>query len=195
MPGALRPTPHTCLPASSPAPSTPQAELSRIAAGEALRRPDVGRFVALAAPPPDAPVEAWAAAVDRARVALEAQALRAVNLELAARYGAEAWKGGVAQLDAVAAAGRSRLAAATARVEDVNASRKAAQEPHGARLRALGRRWRETVETNGQIAGVLGDAEREVKRLRALARGHGLLPDEEEGEEKTAAAEERGGGQ
>ena len=75
----------------------------------------------------------------------------------------------------VQTAQRSRTAGVAARVDAVNSARKAAQEPHGARLRALTRRWEAAVTTNGQIELACVDAEREVKRLKLVAREAGLL--------------------
>ena len=151
--------------------------MDRITAGAPFVRVDVQRIADLAPPPAgdDATPAAWEAACDRARVAVEAQEVRVINLELAQRFGSDAWKAHVAQLDAVQAAARARVAALSAQVEAVNAARKAAQEPAGARLKSLARRWEETAETNGQIQAAVADAEREVKRLRRVAVDNGLL--------------------
>lgn len=91
-------------------PSASQAELARVVSGAPAARVDPRRHDAVDAPAGDAADEpaAWEAACDRARIALEAQELRAINAELGSRYGAEAWKAHVTQLDALVVRRASR---------------------------------------------------------------------------------------
>ena len=79
--------------------------MSRIAAGGAFVRADRDRGVAASLAPPSGgdaeSVAAWEAAVDRARIAVEEQGVAAINLELFQRFGVDAWKGHVEELDAL----------------------------------------------------------------------------------------------
>ena len=68
---------------------------------------------------------------------MEAQSLRALNLELMAKYGVESWKAAVGDLTALAGAGRARGAALDAASSAVNAARQAPQEAAAPRLKAL----------------------------------------------------------
>jgi hypothetical protein len=79
-----------------------QAALERIADGQSASTPlDLSRFEQPQAPAAGdaASAEEWEVAVARAQVALEAQALRAINLELAAKYGVDMWKKHVGELE------------------------------------------------------------------------------------------------
>ena len=102
----------------SPTTKPRQAELNRISAGGAFLRSDRDRSAAasLAAPPPppsadgsgsSADVAAWEAAVYRARIAVEEQGVAAMNLELFQRFGPDAWKAHVIELDQLQARGRA----------------------------------------------------------------------------------------
>jgi hypothetical protein len=102
---------------------------------------------------------AWEAAARGARLALEAQALHALNLELAARYGGEAWRAAVTHASALAAAARREVAALAGAAGEANAARAAAQEDAGARLGALAKRARLCDDTILQLGVALGPAE------------------------------------
>lgn len=165
-----------------PASAAVRAELSRIASGAPSEMKfDAARFdvptspSGLAAEDP----EAWEAALQRARVAVEAQALQAINCELAAKYSVDAWKSHVTQLDSLQGVARARVQALAAQVTATNAARKAAQEGQITRLHALTRRAADTAANNFATALACDDASREVKRLLALAEraGLGVVPD------------------
>lgn len=114
-------------------------------------------------------------------MALEEQQLRAINIELAGRYGVEAWRQHADEVAALAAAARARVASIAAQVDAVNAARQAAQVgPSGAgpRIKTLARRWAETAAANASAELAVADATREAKRLRSLAWQHGLMGDE-----------------
>jgi hypothetical protein len=117
-----------------------------------------------------------------------------MNAELLATYGVDAHKAHLADLDKIAAAASARVAAISARIESVNAARKAGQEPHGPRLKTLARKYSEAAAASFDVEVACADAEREVKRLRGLARERGLLKETEEGGgEQGAGAAARGG--
>jgi hypothetical protein len=109
-------------------------------------------------PPPDAPARAWRASADAAAIALERQGLAALNGELAARYGGEAWRAAAEDSAALLARVRSDVGALAARVAAVNAARTGAQEAAVGRLAALRKRAREQQGANLALAGALADA-------------------------------------
>lgn len=131
---------------------------------------------------------AWAAAVEQAKVHLEASTFKAINLELAAKYSTEAWKSHVADLEKLAAAKKKEAEEDAARAEQIQVARQAAQQPQIPRLTAADRKYREAVETNTQVAQACSYAEAEVQRLKRLAQQHGLLAEEVAGQGGAAAA-------
>lgn len=181
--------------------SRAQAELARLAGDPAsVTQPRLARDLRDRPPPPPPsgvagaggePLAAWESAANGARAALEAQALRGLNVELAARFGVEAWKGHVGELDALAAGVRARAGRGAAAVDALNAARQEAQASVGPRLKTLARRWEEASRGNASAELALLDASREAKRLRGFAREAGLLGDDDEGEREPGAA---GGG-
>lgn len=169
-----------------PASTAVRAELERIASGApSTVSTDAARFDFPATPAGAAAEDpaAWDTAVARARVALEAQALAAINAELAAKYSVDAWKSHVAQLDSLQSVARARVQALQAQVTATNAARKAAQEGHSVRLRALTKRAADTAGNNFATAVACDDAAREVKRLRLIADhlGLGVAPEDGRG--------------
>jgi hypothetical protein len=117
--------------------------------------------------------EAWDGAVRRAQAALEAQALRALNLELMAKYGVDAWRAHVGDADRLVASARARVLALQGEADAVNAARRATQEPQAGRLKTLARRYTDGVASNFQTELACADAEAEVKRLRRLVEERG----------------------
>jgi hypothetical protein len=149
------------------------AAAAAVAAAAPVVAVDARRYEPPAPPAAGAEPGAWEAAVRRAELALEAQALRAVNLELAAEYGVEAWRAAVGEADAGVAGARARVAALAAQAEAVNAARRAAQAGGGAGLSAAGTRLRKLSRSAAQVAEqnfesrlACADAESAVKRLR-----------------------------
>ena len=141
------------------------AELDRVAAAAAAAAPGPSGAAARAAsppppppPPPGAGARAWRAAADAAAIALERQGLAALNSELAARYGSEAWRVAAGDSAALVARVRSDVGALAARVAAVNAARAAAQEVAVGRIAALRKRAREQQGANLALAGELADA-------------------------------------
>ncbi len=148
------------------------AAAAAAAAAGSSRQPVV-HYTAPAAPAGGAAAgpAAWEAACSSAEAAQEALGLRSVCLELASKYGAEAWKAAVAGGSAEAAAAARAAAALRSEADSVNAGRAALLEPHAARLRVLGKRYREALEGNVGLAGALAAAEAELQRLRAAKGG------------------------
>ena len=162
---------------SIPSSAAVRSELSRIAAGTFAPTviPSAFEFPAKPQVTGTAEDEAiWAATLARARVAVEAQALQAINSELAAKFGVDAWKSHVTQLDSLQSVARLRVQELQAQITATNAARKATQEGQSTRLRALTKRAAETAENNFAVASACDDASREVKRLRLIADKAGL---------------------
>jgi hypothetical protein len=123
----------------------------------------------------DAAVDEWERAVIRARVAVEAQSARAINLELASKYGVEAWKAHLQGLERLETAAKGRVAAIARKVEEVQAARAArVTEAAAAKLRGSVRRWTDAVGSVTTAELAVAEAQREVKRLRKLADAAGL---------------------
>ena len=162
---------------SIPASAAVRAELARIASGAPM--PEVCDASRFECPPSLAgasaeDVGAWEVALVRARVAVEAQALQAINGELAAKYGVDAWKSHVMQLDSLQSVARARVQALREQITATNAARKHLQESQSGLLRALNKRAAETAGNNFAVALACDDAGREIKRLRLIAERAGL---------------------
>jgi hypothetical protein len=134
------------------------SELQRVARGERL---SVISAVGYALPPPpsgaaaDDPA-AWEAAARGARLAYEAQGFHALNLEMAARFGSDAWHAAVMQAASITSATRGEVAALTAALTETTAARRAVQLDAGARLGEIAKRARQCDDTIIQLGVGLG---------------------------------------
>lgn len=163
-----------------------QAELKRLASDQtSVTKPRIGgpSFAAFPAAPSGEDATdpaAWRAALDRARVSVEDQMARSINVELGSRYAVDAWKGHVADMDGLAKAAQARVTTIASQIDSINSARQASQGPAGGgpRVKTLARRWAETAAGNASAELAVADATREAKRLRTLAREHGLLGDD-----------------
>lgn len=131
--------------------------------------------------------EGWRSALAKAQVAVEAQTLRAVNAELASKYGVEQWQAHVAALGKGEAVLRARVAALQAQVDAVNASRRSQQERVKGKLETLGKRAAASLDSITTVQAAVADAEAEVRRLKRAARGAGLIPDDDDDEGSAGA--------
>ena len=122
----------------------------------------------------------WELSRARAAVAAEAQLARALNVDLSTRYGVEAWQAHLAGLATLEAAARDRVAALRKAAESTAAGRRAAQERVRARLEGLGKREAAARDAATTVTQAVADAQAEVRRLKRLARGAGLLADEDD---------------
>ncbi len=140
------------------------AELERVASSGPLRPVACASSGAQGAPPPPLPPasadpRAWRACADAAATAVESQGLHALNVELAARYGVEAWRTAVGDSASLVAHVRRGVEGLAADVAAVNAGRAAAQESSVARIAALRKRARDQQADNLALAGLLVDAQ------------------------------------
>lgn len=108
--------------------------------------------------------------IPRAKVALEAQRSRLTDLELQAEFETAVWRYHCRALadpgSGAVEALRSQRVAQSARVDDVNASRKAAQEEKaGAKLSRLERRWEELVGSSSRLGDAKLVLQQEVARM------------------------------
>ncbi|KAJ2780125.1 hypothetical protein H4R18_003629 [Coemansia javaensis] len=143
-----------------------QKEYERVRGGDALPAFDVERYK-LTAPGSDGDgdVDAWRRAADNAAAQLEHQGARQENLELLQRFGANAWRLGNYQKEALL---RS-IEAATQRCRsegmDANRARKREQTEAAARLRDLEARWSEGVRQCVEIQVASDQLRREIEEL------------------------------
>ncbi len=122
-------------------------------------------------PPPSSSssVAAWEKAIKEAQIAVEAQGIRSINLELMNKYGVAAWKTHITELEALNTQSKQGLTAVTNEIESVNALRQSTQQSIAKpKLKTLSRKYTEAVEMNLQTEVACGDIEAEVKRLRRL---------------------------
>ncbi len=89
-------------------------------------------------------------------VALEAQGVLSLNVELASRYGVEAWRAAVGDSSTMTLHLRREEDSLAAEVQAVNARRMAAQEASAVRLTSLKRRLEEVQASNFALAVALG---------------------------------------
>lgn len=151
-----------------------RAELQRMVRGEpAESRVSPAAYSILTPPGDSAGPGEWESAVRRAEIALEAQTLRTINTELAAKYGVDTWRVGAANVEQALVSARTRAAALAQDAARLDAARSSAQAPHAARLTNLAKRYAEAVESNFATELACADAEREVKRLRSMATTRG----------------------
>jgi hypothetical protein len=142
-----------------------RAEMDRMRAGGVVPRIGVSpSFPPL--PRADAGLEEWERALRDAEVAVEALSTRAINVDLAARYGVETWKEAAAGLDAMVAGARAVAASATGAATAAEAARGAVLAPVAARLSALAKRFVTASEVAIRTEAVVEEAEREAKRRR-----------------------------
>jgi len=125
---------------------------------------------------------AWAQAVRQAQKQLEHHTAHWLNLQLARKHGADAWRQYCEQADNV----RRRLETLAARAQQdrdaINRKRKAMQTTalvsttsgvH--KLHALERAWYELVDKNSQIETQSTLLRQQIKRMRSLAEERGLV--------------------
>jgi hypothetical protein len=146
------------------------AELARLEKGDASPSSgvDASRYEMPQAPTGAAAEDplAWEEAIKKAEIALEAQTLRAINLELASKYGVDAWKAAAEDADRLASGFKARVADLAHRADTLNAQRKAEQERHGPKLKALARRYDELVSASFATELACAEVEADVKRRR-----------------------------
>ena len=172
--------PHPALPPtllSTPLTSGP--DYDRVAAGlpSTAQTRQLHAFPAL--PPPGAPLPDVLSALEAGRLAVEAQTTRALNADLLHRYGVDAWKTSVPHGVGLAARAKERVAQLDAAVEGVHASRREAQSGPGVAINAAAAKRRFDDDARTALELAVGDAEREVKKLRAAAVAAGLVAAEE----------------
>ncbi len=117
---------------------------------------------------------AWQAAVDKARVRLEAQSLHAVNLELLGKYGSAAWKGHAQKLEGTATATQAALKRLEKSSNDVNAARRSAQSQKGAALSASKGEWTRAMDSSFQLKIAIAELQGKVDTMRKLAEARGV---------------------
>lgn len=149
-----------------------QEEMRRVAAGQALRAIDLERYKAAAAPIP-APSELDALGLQelsaRLRAAIEYEATRVGNVQLLARFGAQAWRLHNEQVAADLAAHLRALEAEKLAALRTNRKRQRAQLEAGAALGQLESEFQAQLAKNAELAVVCERLAEQVKRLRQRA--------------------------
>ncbi|OQS07167.1 pre-mRNA-splicing factor SPF27 [Thraustotheca clavata] len=149
-------------------------EMKRVAAGVALDAINVNKY--RVAPPttgllkktqdPQAQVEAWSMATNNAKVAIEYQTSRILNLEMLNKYGANRWKLHVGVMNGIHDKFAMELDQSKQECDAVNVKRKQEQLLNADKLRGLQRRRDELVRKTQHIESACEVLEREVKRLK-----------------------------
>eukprot|EP00591_Stephanopyxis_turris_P009004 CAMPEP_0195528538 /NCGR_PEP_ID=MMETSP0794_2-20130614/30719_1 /TAXON_ID=515487 /ORGANISM="Stephanopyxis turris, Strain CCMP 815" /LENGTH=259 /DNA_ID=CAMNT_0040659693 /DNA_START=93 /DNA_END=872 /DNA_ORIENTATION=+ len=109
---------------------------------------------------------AWKASIRSAKIDLERQRSRMVNLELQQNFETGQWKLHVALLDDQAKAMEETVGMQRMVVDRINAERKSAQDKAAPKLHGLVRKWDELVTKNERLAKATDLLQVEVKRLR-----------------------------
>ena len=125
-------------------------------------------------PEEDGDTVAWQAAVDKARVRVEAQSSQSVNLELLGKYGTAAWKGHAQQLEGVASQTQTALKRLEKSSDDVNAARRSAQAQKGVTLAGHAGDWSRAMDSSFQLKVAIAELQGKVDTMRAMAAAKGL---------------------
>uniref|UniRef100_G3MNT9 Pre-mRNA-splicing factor SPF27 n=2 Tax=Amblyomma TaxID=6942 RepID=G3MNT9_AMBMU len=112
-------------------------------------------------------VASWSECVDNSSAQLEHQATRIANLELMARYGAEAWKAYNAALVRMLHQLQRQLQDLRKEIQEVNWQRKTTQTEAGEKLKHLEASWVSLVSKNFEIERACVELEKEIAVLEA----------------------------
>uniref|UniRef100_A0A023FS43 Pre-mRNA-splicing factor SPF27 n=1 Tax=Amblyomma cajennense TaxID=34607 RepID=A0A023FS43_AMBCJ len=112
-------------------------------------------------------VASWAECVDNSSAQLEHQATRIANLELMARYGAEAWKAYNAALVRMLHQLQRQLQDLRKEIQEVNWQRKTTQTEAGEKLKHLEASWVSLVSKNFEIERACVELEKEIAVLES----------------------------
>ena len=112
-------------------------------------------------------VQSWKRAVSDAKVAVEEENLRLINLELLSSFGQGAHLSHLAWLQANEDAVRASLDDVRGHCDMINAERKLAQDTIVPKYTVLSRKWSELVHKNGALGNIVKDLEeREAKKQK-----------------------------
>ena len=146
-----------------------QQEIERIERGEELPSISMDRY---RLPQPSTEQQgsetAWRSALDNAHAQLEHQHSRILNLELAKKFGTNAWRAHVNTLSSMQRTAERELSAKRRQCEELNVRRKTVQRQQGELITRLTRKRRELVGKNFALNRAIAEVEREVKRLRTV---------------------------
>eukprot|EP00753_Platysulcus_tardus_P005554 PLAT13463.1.p1 GENE.PLAT13463.1~~PLAT13463.1.p1 ORF type:complete len:236 (+),score=100.23 PLAT13463.1:45-752(+) len=179
------------LPVGSERPSAwLKAELERMGRGEELDAVDASRYDIEGLSLSEGDEAGWQDALRRAKVAVEVEASRLLNLELMGKYGESAWRVHNVEIEQSQRRLAGERRGVKRRIDEVNRARKKEQLAAAPRLQRGRARYSELVDKTAAVEGACAALEREVKRLRTEARSRGLLPAEAEDDsgDSTAAA-------
>mmetsp|Transcript_30830 Transcript_30830/g.37364 ORF Transcript_30830/g.37364 Transcript_30830/m.37364 type:complete len:243 (+) Transcript_30830:254-982(+) len=141
-------------------------ELQRVAEGKPVEPLDTTRY-RLEPPPLNRRNDpgAWKHGLTNAQAQLEHQALRMTNLELAVKYGPNAWRANLQHLDATCSSAKQALADTKAEIEQINRERKLHQTSVGTELSSLDEQWMELVKKNMEIDQACALVAQEIEKM------------------------------
>eukprot|EP00622_Pseudochattonella_farcimen_P000458 FR734956.1.p1 GENE.FR734956.1~~FR734956.1.p1 ORF type:complete len:215 (+),score=33.63 FR734956.1:167-811(+) len=129
-----------------------QAEMARLAAQEPMAKLDLSRYeVPEPAKELRRDASAWKKAVNNARVQLEHQHNRLVNLELLQKYGSQAWLQQNKALDTLKGGVHEEAEKLSLVASEANVKRKRAQEKTGPRISQLSHDYQKATHENMQL--------------------------------------------
>ncbi|KAH9377017.1 BCAS2 pre-mRNA processing factor [Haemaphysalis longicornis] len=137
-------------------------------------------------------VASWSECVDNSSAQLEHQATRIANLELMARYGAEAWKAYNAALVRMLHQLQRQLQDLRKQIQEVNWQRKTTQTDAGEKLKNLEASWVSLVSKNFEIERACVELEKEIASMEGdYDIKKKVLLNQQAREEREAAAASR----
>ncbi|KAF0718844.1 Aste57867_1442 [Aphanomyces stellatus] len=147
-------------------------EMKRVAANVKLDVIDTNKY-RVAAPTPsqlkqnqEAQLAAWQHATDTAKVAIEYQQTKILNLEMQNKYGASRWKLQVGVMHGINERCKDELEDVRKETEGVNMARKEEQMLNASKLRGLERKRNELQQKTQWIQQACHSLERDLKRLK-----------------------------
>ena len=111
--------------------------------------------------------EEWNEAIKKAKIELEYERLRMVNIELQAEYESSLWKYQTKNLESISARVKSNLSKMQMKVDQINAKRQDLQVSKAApELHVLSQKWDEGINKVRVLSRGVEKIQREVKELR-----------------------------
>jgi len=145
-------------------------ELSRISRKEGMQTMDTFRYEV---PPPPASkqndLNAWLIAVNNSKAQLQHQNLRIVNLDLLNRFGPNAWRANLQNLENIQRMEAKAIEQKKKEIEELNRQRKSEQLNAATKLKQMENRWLELVNKNVDIEIACINLEKEIENMKLAA--------------------------
>jgi len=141
-------------------------ELSRISRKEGMQTMDTFRYEV---PPPPASkqndLNAWVIAVNNSKAQLQHQNLRIVNLDLLNRFGPNAWRANLQNLENIQRMEAKAIEQKKKEIEELNRQRKSEQLNAATKLKQMENRWLELVNKNVDIEIACINLDNEINNM------------------------------